>query len=212
MQPNNQMPPLPSMPPSEQFDSNQFDFIMNPQKPQKKGLIPPMSPKQRMFAFIGVGGVGLILILMLASLLFGGSPSGTESTVAIAQQQTEIVRIASLGNQKAGGTQAKTLAALTASTISSDQKKTIDYLAKQNRKVKEKELRLKEDKKADADLTAAESNGRFDEVFTRILIEKLNAYKQDLQSYYSELGPSGKALFDQHFKNVDLILKTTQKS
>lgn len=211
MQPENQLP-TPSVPPGGQFDSSQFDFIMNPQKPTKKSLLPPMSPKTRLMVYISLGIIGVLLIIIIASSLLGGGSSGTEQVVKIAQQQNEIIRISTLGNQKAGGTQAKKLAAITNSTISSDQKNTLSYLEKQDKKLKDKELRLLQDKEVDTDLTNAERNGRFDEVFTKIILEKLNEYQTTMQAVFPQLGPKGKDLLDKQFKNVDLILKDNKST
>jgi flagellar basal body-associated protein FliL len=206
MQPDNQTP-TPSAPPGGQFDSSQFDFIMNPQKPAKKSLLPPTSPKTRLMVYISLGIIGVLLIIILASSLFGGSSSGTEQVVTIARQQNEIIRIAEQGNKKAGSLQTKKLAAITKSTVTTDQKNTLAYLEKQKKKLKDKDLRLFQDKEVDTDLANAERNGRFDEVFSRIILEKLTEYKSTMQTAYENVGPNGKELLDRQFKSVDLILK-----
>jgi len=216
MDPNNQqIPKTPSAqqtPPTGQFDSSQFDFIMNPQQAPKKGLLPPMSPKKRKIMFLAFGLIGVLLIFIIGSLLFSGGSGATDKVLKVAQEQTEIIRIAELGKQKASGSDVKTLAALTSSVVTTDQTKTVDYLAQQKKKVKDKELSLGKDSKVDSDLSAASANGRFDEVFKQILLEKLNKYADNLKNTFPALGTKGKELFDQNYNNVVIILKDNQSA
>lgn len=197
--------PMPPGQPSGQFDSGQFDFIMSPQKP-KKSLLPG-GPKMRMILMVtGVAVVAIVLILIVLSMFSGGS-SNTEQLVKVAQQQNEIIRISTEASKKAGGEKTKILATLTSSTITTDQKKVIDYLAKNKKKLKNKELTLLTSKKTDAELTAAAQNGRYDEVSSRIITTQLTDYQTMLQSSYTQVGPKGKEMLEQSFSNVSLILK-----
>lgn len=205
MPPNNQNP----APPPGQFDPSQFDFIMNP--PQQKRSLIPGGPTQRILIFIAGAGIGLVLILFLFFAIFGGDDS-VDQLVPIAQRQTEIVRISSEASRKAGGPQAQKLATLTNSVIATDQKNTIDYMAKNGRKINQKELALGQSAKTDEELSAAEQNGRFDEVYIRITLDHLQKYQQSLESVYPTLGKQGQELFDQNLKNVELILEDNQAS
>src|SRR5690606_30761861 len=130
--------------------------------------------------------------------------------ISLAQKQHEVIRIATLGSTKADSEETKRLATLTLVTITSDQKQTIDWLAKQKEKVSAKELALKKNTQTETDLTSAEPNGRFDEVFAQILLNELKDYQSSMQNTYSSLGSSGKALLEQNNKNVSLILKATE--
>jgi len=77
----------------------------------------------------------------------------------------------------------------------------------QKRKVKPKELKLLTNKKTDAELAAASSNGRFDEVFTQIMLEELTEYQASLKSSYNSVGTKGKDVVNKSYENVTLILK-----
>lgn len=207
-QPNPQNAPQanPQTLPTGQFDPSQFDFIMNPQQPQKKSLLPS-DPKLKMI-FLGLGVVSVAIILLIVIMnLFSGGNSSTESLVKITQQQNEIIRIATDGNRKAGSEKAKKLSTTTFLTVTTDQKALIDYLAKQKRKLKPSELSLLTDKKADKDLSDASSNGRYDEVFTQIMGEKLSKYQSSLKSSYGDTSKKGQEILNQSYNNVDLILK-----
>lgn len=52
-----------TQPTSENLDSQQFDFIMNPQTPPKKSLLPN-NPKLKML-IIGLGVVTLVVLLLV---------------------------------------------------------------------------------------------------------------------------------------------------
>lgn len=202
MNPDYQQPSAPS---PGQFNSSQFDFIMNPNQPQKKSLLPS-GPKQRLLLFVIAGAIALMFLIILFAIILGGRQTNTEQVVSLAQKQNEIVRIAAIGNTKAGGPEAQKLAALTSLTITTDQKKTTDWLSKQKTKVSSKDLAKGANSKTDAELTSAEQNGRFDEVFIKTLTAQLEDYRTSMQSTYPSLGATGKALLEQNDKNVELIL------
>lgn len=206
MPPNNQTPPSPNSNPPGQFDASQFDFIMNPGQKNKKSLLPG-GPQQRTILFVGIIAIVVIGLVLIILSIFSRSAPGTDQFVKLAQEQNEIIRVSTAANRKVGGDQAKKLAAVTSSTITTDQKATVDYLAKQKKKVNSKTLALTASKETDADLSAAERNGRYDEVFTKIIIEQLTRYISDLKSAYNNVGKNGKAVLDQSYKNATLILQ-----
>lgn len=178
---------------------------MNPNAPQKRSLIPG-GPKQRMVIFgVGIAIVIIVLLMVILSVVNSGS-SATDDLVVLAQKQNEIARIAEIGSSKASGPAAKKLSALGYSTTTTDQKALVSYLAKNKRKVGDKELSRAQDKTIDNDLTAAESNGRFDEVFVEGMGKLMVEYQKSLQNSYQTVGSSGKQVLKTSFDNVTLIL------
>lgn len=213
MDPNNIPPPNPpsNQPIPGNINSGQFDFIMNPQTPPKKSFLPS-NPKIKMLV-IGLGIITIVVILLAVILsIFSSGDSSTETLVKISQQQNEIIRISNDGKTKAGGEKAKKLATMTNMTVTTDQSNLLNYLSKQKRKVKPKELKLLTDAKADKELVAASSNGRYDEVFTQIIIEKLNEYQKSLQGTFNNVGPKGKEVIKQSYDNTTLIIKDNSKT
>jgi hypothetical protein len=210
MPPNNQYPQSPT-PPSGNFDSSQYDFIMNPGSPQKKSLLPG-GPKAKMaLLFGGIGLVVVLFLIIILSLLSGGS-SATDSLVTIARKQNEVVRIATIGTKNATDQKTMKLATMSQLVVTSDQKAMIDYLAKEGNKVGAKELAIGADSKSDQKLEAAESNGRFDETFTEIILVLLKEYQRSLRTGYEGLGKTGKEIIDQSYENVSLILEDNPAS
>lgn len=205
MPPNNQYPQSPT-PPSGNFDSSQYDFIMNPGSPQKKSLLPG-GPKAKVALLFG--GIGLVVILffvIILSVLSGGS-SATDNLVAVARKQNEVIRIADVGTKDATDEKTMKLATMTQLVVTSDQKAMVDYLAKEGNKVGAKDLAIGADSKTDQKLEAAESNGRFDETFTEIILALLKEYQRSLRTGYEGLGKAGKQIIDQSYENVSLILE-----
>lgn len=205
MPPNNQYPSNPT-PPAGNFDSSQFDFIMDPGGSQKRSLIPG-GPKARMIVIGGLIALVLILFLVIIVAIMNSGSSSTGNLVTVARKQNEVVRVADLGVDDAGNEEAKKLATMTKLVVASDQKKMIDYLATQNKKVSNKDLAVGANQKTDQELEAAQSNGRFDEVFTQIMLKLLKEYQQSLRTGYEGLGVNGKQLIDANYENVSLILE-----
>lgn len=159
---------------------------------------------------IVIGGlIALVLILFLVIIvaIMNSGSSSTGNLVTVARKQNEVVRVADLGVDDAGNEEAKKLATMTKLVVASDQKKMIDYLATQNKKVSNKDLAVGANQKTDQELEAAQSNGRFDEVFTQIMLKLLKEYQQSLRTGYEGLGVNGKQLIDANYENVSLILE-----
>jgi len=218
MDPNQQQPPQypvggqqqPGVP--NQFTPQQYDFIMGDQPKPKKPLIPMPSggsSKTQRLIFVGIGVlVLLIIVIVFASLLSSKSKSGTENLVTVAAQQTEIVRVAKLGTTKAGSSAAKNLALTTQLTVNSQKNGVVKYLLSNKRKVNNKELSATKDIKTDTSLANAETNGRFDDTFVQIIRDLLAKYQASLKTAYSASGPKGKALLDQDYKDVSVLLES----
>ncbi|MCA9342996.1 hypothetical protein KC950_03235 [Candidatus Saccharibacteria bacterium] len=207
MPPNNQTPQAPN-PPSGNFDSSQFDFIMNNGQNQKKSLIPlPADPKKKLIVIVVGGAILLVLLLVLFFSIFGGNSGPVENLVPVVKQQNEIVRISDKASNKLSSGQARKLSAMIISIIATDRKKTADYMAQNGRKVDNKELVLGSSAEVDKELADSQQNGRLDEVYTQITLEYLQKYQQNLESVYTQLGDNGKELLKQNNDNVQLILQ-----
>lgn len=197
--------------PSGNFDGSQFDFIMNPGSPQKKSLLPGGPKAKMILVFGGIGAVILLFLIIILSVLSGGS-SATDNLVVVAQKQNEVVRIADIGTKSAGSEKTKKLATMSKLVVASDQKIMIDYLSKEGTKVDSKRLALGANSKTDQELEAAESNGRFDEVFTQTMLTLLKEYQRSLRTGYEGLGKNGKQIIDQSYENVSLILEDNNQA
>jgi len=198
----------PYTPPSGQ--PNSFDFIMGSGNQPKRNLLAGGSQKQRIITVVGLAVVVLIIGFVVFSLIAGSGKGNTEALVDIAKQQTELIRIAGVGQTKARGNDARALASTTKLALITDQKELLDHLSKNGRKVDEKELVLGKNTKADEMLTAAEQSGRFDEIFVSELQKQLTTYRQAMkQAYDGSTNKTARALLAADYKATALLVGTS---
>ncbi|MCA9337445.1 hypothetical protein KC951_01915, partial [Candidatus Saccharibacteria bacterium] len=143
-----------------------------------------------------------------AALVFGNSNSNTDQLLGIGKQQTELIRIASVGEQKATGETAKSLAINTKLTITSQQTALSNYLKSNGKKkLSAKDLTGAENSDANTQLANAETNGRFDDVFIDVMNETLADYQASLKNTYSTVsGNTAKQLLSTDYEQVSILL------
>lgn len=212
MEPNSTSPNFSQSPAPTggEFDPSQFDFIMNPNKPPRRGWLPTSSGARNII----FGAIATVVVLALLAMIWAivsGSDKSIEGLVKVAQQQTEIVRLAEDGNRKAQTEPAKSLAALTNTTITSDKNALTSYLAQNKRKLKPKELAMLADKQADSKLAAAASNGRYEDALIEIILSKIAEYIKTIDGLRGSIGAKGQKILDDSAHNATLILKAYRK-
>ncbi len=193
-----------------QFNPGQYDFIMNHQAP-KKSIFPSMGGNKRNQILIMVAAALLFvtIAIVIFSLIFGGGGGSKERLVDIAVTQTELVRVAEIGTNKATGTDAKSLAASVQLTLTSDKASTLEQLKKNGDKVKDKELIVGKNSTTDEKLTTAEQNGTFDAVFTSMIAEMLQKYQVQLEAAHKATsGKSTKQTLAVSYENAGILVKT----
>ncbi len=214
----NQQPQYPAPQPPQQpqqqsvgFNSQQYDFITNPAKPPKKSMLPlPSASGNKPKAFLIYGGLAILFIIIISllySVFFGGN-KGVDQFKPIAQQQTELIRVATIGKQKASTTAAQNLAEMTVINLTSQQNDLVSYLAKQKVKLSLKYLNQGKNTATDQDLATAETNGRFDDAFTQDIRDGLTKYQGSLKSAYNSAGKNGKAILNAQYSQTGLILSS----
>ncbi len=207
-------PPLQPMPqPSPTPEQNPYGFIMDDKPTQKQSpfKLPGGGSKASKIAIL-VGGLFFLLIIgwMLLSLIGGGSKAQTEKLLDIAQQQTEIIRVAKIAdNSKAiRQTSTRNLAVSTAQIVESDNKQIIQVMANNKAQPKAKELNATADKKTDALLESATSNNTFDESFDQIFTTLLVNYQKTVKDAYdSSSSQSEKQALEVSFNNIAILIK-----
>jgi len=196
------------MPPQQSQNQPNFDFIMNPNQPSaKKSLLPAgNSTKQRVAIVAIIGGV-LLVFLLLLMLILGGGGDNKQNLLKVAQQQTEIVRIANMADQS-NDQSLKNLAANTSVTIASDQSRLAGTLAGNGIAFKKKELALGQNSKTDQVLEDAKAAANFDAVLRDTLIELLTDYQASVKLAYENSGNADvKNQLDATYINTGNLLK-----
>lgn len=205
MDPNNTPPLQPQQP--EQFNANEYDFILKSGAPAKKSFLIGGSQTKTIIAFLSIVII-LVIFAVIGFSMLNSNDSTTEPLVKITQQQNEIIRVANSSTGKAKSQKAIQLATVSNITITTDQKALIAYLAKQKRKVSPKELILSKSKKTDDILTTANNNGRYDDAFLQIMNDLLVDYQKSLKASKNNVGKNGQEILSKSFDNVTLILSS----
>ncbi|MGH7249566.1 MAG: hypothetical protein ACREGC_01190 [Minisyncoccia bacterium] len=212
MQP--EAPPAPPPVPMPNGGHDPYEFIMStPHKP-KRGFGGSFgNMKQRVFiAAIGFGGLLIVAVIFISILGGGGATNVTELT-KLAQEQTEISRVAGLGINKAGSSTAKNLAMTTQLSMQSAQADTVAYLQKVHHKLSGKQLSLLQDSNTDKQLDAASASGTYDSTLTQVLQTELKNYQTALQSAYKNTSSATeRQLLQNNFNSVSYLLGTQKTS
>lgn len=180
MDPNVQYPGSPQ-------GSNPYEFILNPQQPPKKSLGGKFGNRFIITISLIVGGT-FILMIIVALLLNALAPAkiSKEDLIGLAQTQTEIHRISSQASSDATQQVTKNLATTIEYTMVTQQKQTIDVLAKNNVELGKKELSLKQNATTDQRFATAKSTSTFDQTFTDIIQDELTNYADTLKRLSSK--------------------------
>ncbi|MDB5183260.1 MAG: hypothetical protein JWO47_1044 [Candidatus Saccharibacteria bacterium] len=212
MDPNNLNPgtvPPANQPPPPAEPKNPYHFIMNAPKPPKKQMLKTGSLRSRLLVIVGGAAVVIAAIILISSLLSRSSKQVTSQLTDIVAEQQEIIRVANLGYAGAAGDlETQSWATTTESTISSEQQALVKFLKQKNIVILPVVLNGKLNKKTDAALAAATTNGNYVTVFKATLQESLVTYAKDLKkSYQSVSSPEIKASLSDSYKNTVSLLK-----
>lgn len=192
-----------------QPNSPNYDFILNPQKPPKQSLFGGRSIVQRVLIISVIALLAIILMIFVSSLLGKDGKVQKERLLALAQAQTEIIRVTAIASEKASDTSVKTLAATTRMTTESDKKAIITALTNRGvKKIEDRQLVLGKNTKSDDLLNEAITNNRFDETYKSILGEQLESYFKLVDQAKSGAGPNETKTLNTISSNVSLIAKS----
>lgn len=194
--------------------SNPYDFILNDPPKKKRSVLPSGGSKKQRTILMAVGGIFLLIFFyMLFSIIMNSGTSNTERMTSVAQEQEEIIRVASLGERGARSTSTQSLALNVRLSVTSSQQKVLAYLNERNVELKDKDLALKANSKTDAVLKEATDNGRFDETFNTIFVAQLKDYQKNLATGYDESGnKTVKQILQEAYAQIKSLLPATEDS
>lgn len=192
----------------EQSHHPDYNFIMNPASPSKKRLLGGGS-KQRLLVIIAGGLLLLLVIFMLFSLAFGGRTDNTERLVGLVRQQTELIRIASIGEKQVSNSQIKNFATTARLSLTSSKNELTGLISKQGRKLEAKDLAGPDSNQTDQALTQAQQANRFDETFNQTLAAGLKAYQQEITEAFEASDAKAERAVLQSIYNQAKVLTAT---
>lgn len=202
MQPNTPYSPAPPSQPHE------YEFITNPGQPPRRpiNLLPGGTSLPLRIAIVGGGIFALLIIfLIIKGLLSGGG--NTEALTTVAQDQQQMIHLATNATQQSGlSTTNENFATTAQVTLTSAQAQLVTYLKTNGQKVGLKTLNLKISSNLDTELTTAASNSTYDSTFRRTMQSQLSDYQQALRTAYQQTkGPKGRKLLSDQFKGAQLL-------
>lgn len=194
------------MPPNQPPTPDPYGFILNPEKP-KRGLLFGGGIK---FKLILTGIVAFIVItggVILGNSLDGPRDAQKDRLIEIAQTQTEIVRLSTIAENKAGAPSTKSLAITTKLSTESSLNQTKEALAKYGVKSDVKLLNQGKNQKSDTLLDEATNNNRFDETYKKLMSEQLANYQKLLKSAFESGSKSEKVVLNSAGVSNTLVLQ-----
>lgn len=175
------LPPLPVGQNNGHSGHNPYEFIVNPNTPKHRvGLAGSFGMKIGLL----VGGAALLMIVIAVLMSALGPKSVMPQLTEIAQQQQEIIRIASDASDKASGTDTTNFVTNVALSVTTSQNEVIAYATSHGQKLPPKVLALKQDAKTDTLLANAANAGTYDRTVASTLSDELTAYEGQLQKTY----------------------------
>jgi hypothetical protein len=212
MDPNQQpiQPPEPIQPPppNQPLNTNQYDFINNPQSSESKTKFSFAGGSKLKMIAIGLS-VFTILVLLFSLLLGGNGGGDSETLLVVAKKQNQIITLAKIGTDKSGSVKAQNLAVATYQTLQTDQNQTLSLIEGNGKKIKLKEYASAPDSSVVSELTQAATNGRFDEAFINSMKTALEDYQSFLKTNNTQLkGPIAKKSMANYYENAELLLES----
>jgi len=199
---------VPTEAPKPQPSQNPYDFMLAPKPEVKRPLLSGGKSPKNILIIVGAIGLLVVLVGVIVSLML---PKGdtSQSVLGIAQQQQELMRIATQGQRQATSEDTKILAYNVDLSIGTSQRKILTYMTTRKIKTNEKLLALTQDPATDKDLEDAKAPSTYDSALGKVLATQLQSYLTDLQKSFqqtknkalkqilSESYSSGKTLLSQ---------------
>lgn len=203
----------PQTPEQQPYNPRDYGFIVDPPKTGRSLPGIPLtggSALKRGLVFGGGIVLLIIIVVIFASLL--KSPNKFTALTPVAQYQTELVRIASGGENSVSAQPLQNLAYNVSLSLTSDNQQLLTYLGKNGEKLDSKTLALKHSASTDTSLANAKANSTYDSTFAKIIQDDLAGYMQSLKAAYaSNPGPNGRKLLNQEYLNAELLLTQSQQ-
>lgn len=203
-----QVRPLPKAPP-EPLTGSPYDFIMDSSAKPKRSVSFNFGSGK--LVGIAVGGVLLVITLVVIFSLFSGN-SSNPAIVAVAQQQAEISRVASLQIDNVEEGSIHDFALNTALSMQSDQANLLSYASAHGATISDKMIALGTNSQTDAALENASASGTLDTTLRSTLQTDLQQYQQTVQQAYTSVSnPEAKKLLESFYTNAGLLLEQSKQ-
>ena len=214
MQPNpgmGQYAPTPVPPPSP-TGTNQYDFIMEYQH-QHPRFTAPSSMRSRVL--IVVGGLALLLIVLLLFVAILKRPTGVNGAalLPIAQEQTELARVAQAAVAQAQQPSTQDFAQTASLSLATDQKAFVTYMGQHGLTASQTQLAATRSTATDSTLSQAGTTGSYDSTFLGIAQTQLATYTQGIKRQYDgTTSTSERQLLQSAYAHARLLIAMSKQT
>jgi hypothetical protein len=187
-----------------------FNFIFNDQKPKRRFALPSMgSPIKVALLIVGGGAVLGILIIVLSGLV--RPKINTKEITNVAAKAEEISRVSTAVTDLSRDPNTANLASTTSLTLNSQETELTNYLKKNKKKIKTKDLAIYLNKTTDTEVETANQNNRLSEYYYSYLKKNLTDYQAAVKTAYDTAsGPNLRTSLNEFSLSTQTILKSQQ--
>lgn len=197
-----------------------YGFILNPEAPPKKPLLPSLNggsggTASALAVRVGLAAGGLVVLLILFSVVRGLVSSGPNEQVylSVLRNQQQLIHLTTQANTGNSGSQQPELSPDMANFVAtaklsatSARRELVTSLSTGGIKINPKQLALGADPKLDAQLKAAAAADTYAPTFRDIMQAELQAYQASLdQAYDATKGSKGRQLLLDQYKQSELL-------
>lgn len=170
-------------PNNQQFNPNQYDFITNPTPPPNKPVLGG-SMKSRMIIVVGGFFLAMILLWIVSTIVSSGGKQATTNLKRVVAEEQEIIRVTTLAETDAIGSDAKGYALTVNFVMTSNQKSISDQLLTQKIKLTKEEQAMKMNPKTDEILKSSKTNNQYDSTFINTVDELLKKHQKTVKNAF----------------------------
>ncbi len=165
--------------------SNDYDFILNPQK-NKPSRLPSGGSQNKRLLQVAIGGVGLLIIFVVIIALFSGSSSSPLiDFYKLAAKQNDMIAITTDATKNSQNTTTLNNAATIRAVLTSQNTQTTAILAKLGQKKPTKLIAKYADNKYVNQLQLAFNGGTYDATYDTLMTARLGDYAAAIQTTYT---------------------------
>ncbi len=191
--------------------NNPYDFIVNPEKPQRQPVLNLNGSSMAMRIGLIAGLVVVIMIvIVIASSIFSSSGGNVTNMTSVAQDQVELIRVATEASQNQSNDISQTTTLYFADncllSLSSENQQLLSFLNANGVKLSTAQLALKQNSRTDAALQAAAASSTYDTAFLTAMQGDMSTYVSDLKvAFNASTNPKEKQLLSTEYKDALLL-------
>lgn len=214
-------PSNPNLAPPPDAASTPYDFFMQQPKPATSNTPLPVTGKRlgnipgtfkeektglaKKFPLIIGGGIGLVLILVLATAFAPKDQTGVQ-LFGVVQSQQEVMRVCELGTTKSKYRSTRNFAITCLTGVRTNQTDLLSYMQNQRLTYDAKQIGARFSAETDAALKSATASSTYDDTFRSIMQDYLDSYNTKLTAQLGiTTGANAREILTESQKTAELL-------